>query len=192
MSDKELEIFELCERLSELLGDKEAIADLKKLYTNHPEMFKDMQDVSNTIKEVVKEPELIIKNPRPKSEKDFIAVKHLQDTKQKVGDIGIRNDKGTNTIFHANISSNRNFKRLAKKEQVATGEAVHSLHTSRPAELGGNNQKLSGANAHSATTDQTIPQKDKPVKDFKAKLKEFANKKQIDTKAKEIEIPIKK
>ncbi|WP_251824554.1 hypothetical protein [Campylobacter jejuni] len=29
MSDKELEIFELCERLSELLGDKEAIADLK-------------------------------------------------------------------------------------------------------------------------------------------------------------------
>lgn len=31
MSDKELEIFELCERLSELLGDKEAIADLKKI-----------------------------------------------------------------------------------------------------------------------------------------------------------------
>lgn len=109
MSDKELEIFELCERLSKLLGDKEAIADLKKLYTNHPEMFKDMQEVSNTIKEVVKEPELIIKNPRPKNEKDFIAVKHLQDKKQKIGDIGIRNDSGTNTIFHANISSNRKF-----------------------------------------------------------------------------------
>lgn len=31
MSDKELEIFELCERLSKLLGDKEAIADV-----NHP------------------------------------------------------------------------------------------------------------------------------------------------------------
>ncbi|EMU7085935.1 hypothetical protein AAAA44_001761, partial [Campylobacter jejuni] len=49
MSDKELEIFELCERLSELLGDKEAIADLKKLYTNHPEMFKDMQEVKEVI-----------------------------------------------------------------------------------------------------------------------------------------------
>ena len=45
MSDKELEIFKLCERLTELLGDKEAIADLKKLYEKHPEMFKNMQDV---------------------------------------------------------------------------------------------------------------------------------------------------
>ncbi|TKX28027.1 hypothetical protein, partial [Campylobacter aviculae] len=173
MSDKELEIFELCERLSELLGDKEAIADLKKLYINHPEMFKDMQDVSNTIKEVVKEPELIIKNPRPKNEKDFIAVKHLQNTKQKIGDIGIRNDKGTNVIFHANKSSNRNFKRFVKKNVVVTGEAVHSLHTSRPAELGGNNQTLSGANAHSATTEKIIAQKDKSTNDFKTKLEEF-------------------
>ncbi|MBX0793961.1 hypothetical protein I7W79_00145, partial [Campylobacter jejuni] len=39
---------------------------------------------------------------------------------------------------------------------------------------------------------QTIPQKDKSAKDFQVKLKEFANKKQIDTKTKEIEIPIKK
>ncbi|ECC0596839.1 hypothetical protein FMR05_05265 [Campylobacter jejuni] len=187
MSDKELEIFELCEKLSKLLGDKEAIADLKKLYTNHPEMFKDMQEVSNTIKEVVKEPELIIKNPRPKNEKDFIAVKHLQDKKQKIGDIGIRNDSGTNTIFHANISSNRNFKRLAKKEQAVTGEAVHSLHTSRPAELGGNNQELSGANAHSVTANSIIPQQNKSANDFKAKLKEFdaKGKNHIQTKEKE-------
>ncbi|WP_258864965.1 hypothetical protein [Helicobacter sp. MIT 14-3879] len=155
MSNKELEIFELCERLAELLGDKEAIADLKKLYINHPEMFKNMQDVFNTIKEVVSEPQLIIKNPRPKSEKDYIAVKKLNE--EKMGDVGIRNDKGTNIIFHVNLSSNRNFKRLAKKE-VVTGEAVHSLHTSRPAELGGNNQKLSGANAHSVTTNNSIKQ----------------------------------
>ncbi|EDP6855152.1 hypothetical protein GUK64_07780 [Campylobacter upsaliensis] len=31
MSDKELEIFELCERLVDLLGDKEAVADLQTL-----------------------------------------------------------------------------------------------------------------------------------------------------------------
>ncbi|MDE5603500.1 MAG: hypothetical protein K2I71_06255, partial [Helicobacter sp.] len=176
MSDKELEIFSLCERLVELLGDKEAVADLKKLYTNHPEMFKDMQEVSNTIKEVIREPEIIIKNPRPKSKKDFIAVKHLENKERKIGDVGIRNDGGTNVIYHANISSNRNFERLAKKEQVVTGEAVHSLHTSRPAELGGNNQKLSGANAHSVTTNETIPQSNQSTKDFKAKLKEFNTK----------------
>ncbi|WP_104722819.1 hypothetical protein, partial [Helicobacter mesocricetorum] len=169
MSDKELEIFSLCERLVELLGDKEAIADLKKLYTNHPEMFKDMQEVSNTIKEVVREPEIIIKNPRPKGKKDFIAVKHLENKERKIGDVGIRNDEGTNVIYHANISSNRNFERLAKKE-VVTGEAVHSLHTSRPAELGGNNQKLSGSKEHSATTTETIPQSNQSTKDFKAKL----------------------
>ena len=158
MSDKELEIFKLCERLSELLGDKEAIADLRKLYANHPEMFKDIKEVSDTIKEVISEPEMIIKNPRPKSEKDFIAIKHLKDDKNKIGDIGIRNDEKTNIIFHANVSASRNFKRLAKKEIVVAGEAVHSLHTSRPAELGGNNQRLSGANAHSVTTEEIIPQ----------------------------------
>ncbi|MGI7700011.1 hypothetical protein ACNGMO_08310, partial [Campylobacter jejuni] len=66
MSDKELEIFELCERLSELLGDKEAIADLKKLYTNHPEMFKDMQEVKEVINKVVSEPEIIVDANRDK------------------------------------------------------------------------------------------------------------------------------
>lgn len=57
MSDKTLKIFTLCERLTELLGDKKVIADLKKLYDKHPEMFKDMQEVSQTIKEIVSEPE---------------------------------------------------------------------------------------------------------------------------------------
>lgn len=80
---------------------------------------------------------------------------------QKIGDIGIRNDSGTNTIFHANISSNRNFERLDKKEQAVTGEAAHSLRTSRPAELGGNNQELSGVNTHSVTTNNITPQQNK-------------------------------
>ncbi|EAJ2438424.1 hypothetical protein CXA82_06615 [Campylobacter upsaliensis] len=40
MSDKELEIFELCERLVDLLGDKEAVADLQTLLDRHPEKIK--------------------------------------------------------------------------------------------------------------------------------------------------------
>ena len=38
----ELEIFKLCERLAKLLGAEEAIADLKKLYTTHQEMFQNI------------------------------------------------------------------------------------------------------------------------------------------------------
>ncbi|EGD5324357.1 hypothetical protein IBG74_001752 [Campylobacter jejuni] len=105
-----------------------------------------------------------------------VAEYYKDKTQQKIGDIGIRN-----------ISSNRNFKRLAKKEQAVTGEAVHSLHTSRPAELGGNNQELSGANAHSVTANSIIPQQNKSANDFKAKLKEFdaKGKNHIQTKEKE-------
>lgn len=58
-NSKTLEIFELCKRLSELLGDKKAIADLNRLYQQHPEMFDSMKDVSHTIEEVVSNPEII-------------------------------------------------------------------------------------------------------------------------------------
>ncbi|WP_257911309.1 hypothetical protein [Campylobacter lari] len=54
---KDLEIFELCEKLAELLGDKEAIADLRTLEKRHPEMFVDKKQVSNLIQIVTKEPE---------------------------------------------------------------------------------------------------------------------------------------
>ncbi len=172
----ELEIFKLCERLAELLGDEEAIADLKKLYTNHPEMFQNIKEVSKIINEVLTEPELIIKNPRAKSDKDFIAVKHLSNIENKIGDIGIRNNQGTNIIFHANISASRNFNRLLKKDVVTTGEAVHSLHTSRPAELGGDNQRLSGANAHSVITITSIIQKDIKYKNNKDNKNRSKNK----------------
>lgn len=50
MSDKELEIFELCERLVDLLGDKEAVADLQTLLERHPEMFQNKEQVANLIK----------------------------------------------------------------------------------------------------------------------------------------------
>ena len=58
--NKTLEIFALCERLAELLGDKEAVADLQRLYARHPEMFRDMQEVSEVIEAVVHEPEIIV------------------------------------------------------------------------------------------------------------------------------------
>ncbi|MBX1752123.1 hypothetical protein CNZW441b_a0045 (plasmid) [Campylobacter novaezeelandiae] len=66
---------------------------------------------------------------------------------------------------------------------------AHSL-TER-GERGQPHRQIHDLNFHNSVS-KTIPQKDKSVKDFKAKLKEFANKKQIDTKTKEIEIPIKK
>ena len=114
MSEKELEIFALCEKLAELLGDKEAIADLKKLYDRHPEMFKDMQEVSQTIKEVVSEPEIIVK---AKKEGAILAAKRLED-KHKMGEIAIENDEGTNIIFHANKKRIRDFDKLEKNSQM--------------------------------------------------------------------------
>ena len=58
--NKTLEIFALCERLAELLGDEEVIADLQRLYARHPEMFVDMQEVSEVIRAVVHAPEIIV------------------------------------------------------------------------------------------------------------------------------------
>ena len=157
MSDKELEIFILCEKLAELLGNGEAIADLRKLYNHHPEMFKDMQEVSKVINEVVQEPDLIMKNTKPKSEKDFIVAKQiLEINNKKMGDIGIRSNKDINIIYHANKQDKRNFNRFLNK--VVPGEAVRSLHTpSQNAQMGGDD-KSSGANALSETTDTIIPQ----------------------------------
>lgn len=63
MSD--LQIFELGIHLAKALGgDKEAIADVKRLYNRHPEMFDNLQDVLNTINEVIKNPEYIEPNPK--------------------------------------------------------------------------------------------------------------------------------
>lgn len=161
MSEKELEIFNLCQRLAELLGDKEAIADLKELYDRHPEMFKDMQEVSHTIKEVVSEPDLIMKNPKAETEKDFIVAKQtLNINNKKMGDIGISNKNGVNGIFHANKQDKRNFNRFVNrinKTKVVSSEAVHSLHTPSQTWMGGND-KSSGVNTLLETTQNTISQ----------------------------------
>ena len=51
----ELEIFKLCERLAELLSDKEAIADLNILLERHPEMFVGKEQVYNLIKRLIEQ-----------------------------------------------------------------------------------------------------------------------------------------
>ncbi|EAH8318505.1 hypothetical protein FI336_08640 [Campylobacter coli] len=175
MSDKELEIFELCERLSELLGDKEAIADLKKLYTNHPEMFKDMQEVKEVINKVVSEPEIIVDANRDKRNYEIIkAAKIIND--KKMADVVIKNESGTNEIFHANKKRIKEFNRLNNKDNLLQVETpTLSTHQLNGLELMDKNP--SGANALSATINQTIPQKDKSANDFKAKLEEFSTKK---------------
>ncbi|RTJ63517.1 hypothetical protein [Campylobacter jejuni] len=186
MSNKELEIFELCERLSELLGDKEAIADLKKLYAKHPEMFKDMNELSNTIKEVVKEPEIIIDANRDKRDYEVIkAAKIIND--KKMADVVIKNENGTNEIFHANQKRIKEFNRLSNKNNLLQVETpTPSTHQLNGLELIDKNP--SGANALSATDENIIPQKDKFVKDFKAKLKEFNTKNKSKTQTKEREL----
>lgn len=79
--ERELAIFHLCKALVDLLGEEQAIADLQILYERHPEMFKNKDEVKEVIEKVVSEPEIIIKNPSPMSEKDYIAGKKLDDKK---------------------------------------------------------------------------------------------------------------
>lgn len=124
--NKTLEIFALCKRLAKLLGDKEAIADLQRLYARHPEMFRDMQEVSEVIRAVVHAPEIIVDATH--SNKDngiYKAAKRLDN--EKMGDIVIRNNKGINEIFHANKKNIKELERLQR--QIETGGRVaHFLH----------------------------------------------------------------
>jgi|GEM_PF-3724966 len=45
----DIEIFTLCERLAELLSNKEAFANLKTLQERHPEMFEKKEQVAELI-----------------------------------------------------------------------------------------------------------------------------------------------
>ncbi|ARQ98520.1 cpp33 [Campylobacter devanensis] len=96
----ELEIFKLCERLAELLGDKEAIADLNILLERHPEMFVGKEQVYNLIKKVINDPEIIIKNPTPTNDQDYIAGSRLNE--QKMGEIDIHKDENISKIYYTN------------------------------------------------------------------------------------------
>lgn len=118
MSD--LEIFQLAGAIAMALkGEKEAIADVELLLKRHPEMFENVKDVVNTINQVVSEPEIIMDNPstsRYSSKNEILSAKKLDS--KKMGDVAIRNDDGTNVIFHANKKKMSEFKRLEAKQQM--------------------------------------------------------------------------
>ncbi|EDO9612309.1 hypothetical protein GY398_001223 [Campylobacter coli] len=154
MSDKELEIFELCERLVDLLGDKEAVADLQTLLERHPEMFQNKEQVANLIKKVIHDPEIIINNPTPKSEKDYIAGKKLNE--KKMGEVGIRKDENISKIFHANEKRIKNLELMAKKDVVVDGRNAHTSYTQAQSLDG----RLVQKNISSATN-KIIPQQAK-------------------------------
>ena len=165
MSDTELEIFELCERLAELLGEKEAIADLREIYKRHPAMFNDMQEVKEIIEKVVSEPEIVVEAKKNNENYDiFKAAKILND--KKMADVVIKNQQGTNEIFHTNKKRKEEFDRLKKRENLLQVEtptpSTHQLNG-----LGLIDKNLSGANTLSATNN-IIPQKDDKESQIKA------------------------
>ena len=146
MSEKVLRIFELCKELASLLGDKRAVADLEKLYAKHSKdnMFKDMEEVANMINEVAKKPEIITKAKTPNA---ILAAKKLKEP-NRMGDIVVVNNDGTNVIIHANKKRLSAFDKL-KTSLVET--PTPSTHRDLPTEeLTTHNNELSGANARSA------------------------------------------
>ena len=112
-----------------LNGKQEAIANLKVLFARHPEMFENLEDLRNTIKEVVSTPEIMMHNTKPKgNDVEVIVAKRLND--KKMGDIGIRNAGETNVVFHANKTRMSNFERLKKKaEKQNTATDGRDAHT---------------------------------------------------------------
>lgn len=123
MSEKILRIFELCKQLAELLGDKNAIADIKRLYDKHPDMFNDVEEVARLIKEVAKEPKIIT---NAKAQNAILAAKRLTEP-NKMGDIVIQNSKGINIVIHANKKREKEFNRL-KDSLVATPTPTTHQH----------------------------------------------------------------
>ncbi len=169
-----IEVFELCDRLTNILGEKEAIADLQIFLDNHPEMFKSIEHIRNLINDVVvnNEPDIIVKNPTPKSDKDFIAGKKLNN--KKMGEVGVRRDENINKIFHANEKRLKNLRLLGKKEAVADGRDALTPYTqaqSLDGRLVENN--ISSTTTNIVTQNKEIAQEKITKDDIKA-LKEQA------------------
>ena len=169
MSD--LEIFQIAGAIAlALKGEKEAIADVELLLKRHPEMFENAKDVVNTINKVVSEPEIIMDNPsvsKYKSKNEVLSAKKLDD--KKMGDVAIRNDNGTNVIFHANKKKISEFKRLEAKQQTVGSPNSYTQAQS----LDGLVQK----NSSSVVSEPIIPQNSEK-KTFKPteKYKNFQDK----------------
>ncbi|EOE3907941.1 hypothetical protein ACKFC9_001657 [Campylobacter jejuni] len=177
--ERELALFNLGKSLVELLGEEQAIADLTMLLERHPEMFSNEKEISDLIKKVVTEPEIIINNPTPRSEKDYIAGKKLND--KKMGEVGVRNDSGTNVIFHANEKRLKNLDLMSKKDIVIDGRDAHTPYTQAQSLDG----RLVQKNISSITNENIIPKSEsknqpKTPIDFQAKFKEFTQKQAQD------------
>ncbi|WP_104718752.1 hypothetical protein [Helicobacter trogontum] len=188
-NSKTLEIFELCERLSELLGDKEAIADLQKLYDKHPEMFENMKDVSHTIKEVVSNPEIIV---NAKRENAILAVKSFEN-QNKMGEVAIENDNGTNIIFHANKKRLSEIKKVTRQVLVETPSAK-AAPTWLDRCASNSNELPKCQETHSIPASSTLAQNSKHTAesttnklDFTQKAIEFINKQQTKYESKTIQ-----
>ena len=174
MSQTELEIFRLCEKLVELLGDSEAVANLKTLQERHPEMFENKEAVKRLIERVVAEPEIIIKNPKAKNDKDFMAYSQINET--KMGDVGIRNDDGVNEIFHANYKNIRRLEVIRKQMSVEASSAKAApTRSDHYADEPDSSPRCDKALSTSATA--TIPQiqsSNDQANELKEKVKAFA------------------
>ena len=153
-----LEIFELGFHFARALGGEAlAIADLKVLFERHKDdgMFNDLGDVSNVIKSVIENPEVIIN--ANKTDEPYTIIKALTRlNSRKMGDIIIKNQDSLNEIFHANKKKISEFTRLVKKlqlgENMIDGEDTQS---SRPDE---NQVRVAGTNDVRSSTNETIPQ----------------------------------
>lgn len=150
MSD--LEIFKISITLMEALNwDREAIADLSGFVKNHPEMFKNNEEVAKTISEVLLEHNLVSKNHRTKAENDLFVAKRNLSFEDKMGDVGIRNEEGTNRIYHVLKRNPNEFNRLLRRdERLQLLVETSKTHTSRPAEQDAD-INISGDKTHSAT-----------------------------------------
>ena len=148
MSPTTLRIFELCNELATLLSDKQAIADIKRLYEKHSEdkMFKDMEEVAQMIKAVAQKPEIITEAKTPNA---LLAAKRLDN--QKMGDIVIVNNDGQNVIIHANKKRLSAFEKLKASLVETPTPSTHrqSLEQKSTGELIAQKDGLSGANARS-------------------------------------------
>ncbi len=166
MSD--LEIFQIAGAIAlALKGEKEAIADVELLLKRHPEMFENAKDVVNTINKVVSEPEIIMDNPsvsKYKSKNEILSAKKIDD--KKMGDVAIRNDNGTNVIFHANKKRAREFKSLLKKQQLVETPTL-STPSDKPTRGLTANDLLSSSKEHSTVTNKDIIAQNSEKKPFK-------------------------
>ena len=127
MSKKELARFNLCKSLIELVGVEQATADLYKLYNRHPEMFDNENDLKITIEQVLNKPDLIMENPKPKNDKDFMVYKQLNE--KKIADVGIRNDNDSGKIFHANKKNVEKYSENIKKQMLVETPSAKAAPT---------------------------------------------------------------